>query len=273
MKKEILLPAAAWLGGIAGFFLRRWELATAYDPQLHLMRSSPAAWLLYALCGVLVVLFALACRGMGRQTRTPKQWLYAPSGGYIMLVVCAGFVLMASGLAGLWEQSGLYAKDRMRLLTHALCLLGGVTVLMVGRSVYRGLWTRNTPLLFMGPSFCTLIWLVVSYQANARQPETGLFVWQMLSGVAVVLALYGAVTLAMGRGGAGRTCVFSLAGIGLSLTTLADGHPLGFILMYLFALLYLTAQSWMLLRAASDRPWPERMPLGAEEETQTQTEE
>ena len=29
MKKEILLPAAAWLGGIGGYALRRWELAEA----------------------------------------------------------------------------------------------------------------------------------------------------------------------------------------------------------------------------------------------------
>ena len=273
MKKEILLPAVAWLGGIAGFALRRWELAGAYDPQLHLMRSSPAAWLLYALSVALLVLIVLACQGMGRQTRTPQQWLYAPSSGYIMLVVCASFVLMASGLAGLWEQSGQYVKDKMLLLTCALCLLGGATALMAGKSVYRGRWTKSTPLLFMGPSFCTLVWLVSSYQANARQPETRLFVWQMLSGVAVVLALYGTVTLAMGKGGAGRTCVFSLGGISLSLTTLADGHSLCFVLVYLFALLCLTAQSWMLLRTAFGRPWPERMPLGAEEETQSEEEE
>lgn len=273
MKKEILLPAVAWLGGIAGFALRAWELAATYDPQLRLMRTGPFTWLLYGLQVVLVLLFVLSCRGMGRKERTPQQWLYAPSTGYIVLMVSGGFALVASAMVGLWQQSGLYFKDKMLLLTWAVCLLGGVCVLMAGQSVYRGLWTKNTPVLFMGPSFATLVWLVAGYQANARQPETGLFVWQMLSGIAVVLALYGMVTLAVGKGGAGRTCVFSLTGISLSLTTLADGYDLCFVLMYLFALLCLTAQSWMLLRGAFGEPWSERMPEGAEEDGQGTEEE
>ncbi len=267
MKKEILLPAVAWLGGIGGFALRRWELATAYDPQLRLMQTVPATWLLWALSGALVVLFALCCRGM-RKDLCPKQWFYAPVTGYVMLMVISGFVLIASGFAGLWQQRVLFEKDTMRLLTGVLCLLGGACVLMAGRSVYRGLWDKNIPLLFMGPSFATLVWLIAAYQRNARQPETSLYVWQMLSGVVVVLAVYGMVTLAVGKGGAGRACLFSLMGISLTLTTLADGYDLPFVLMYLFALLYLTAQSWMLLCVASGR-----MPQGADKDEQEQTEE
>lgn len=273
MKKEILLPAVAWLGGIAGFALRSWELTTAYNPQLRLMHTGPVTWLLYAAMAALVLVFVVSCRGMGKEKRPPQQWLYAPSTGYAALVVCAGFVLMAGGLVGFWQQSDLYVKDRMLLLTYVFCLLGGVCVLLVGQSVYRGLWTKNTPILFMGPSFSTLVWLVAGYQANARQPETGLFVWQVLSGVAVVMALYSTVTLAVGKGGVRRTCVFSLMGISLSLTTLADGYDLAFVLVYLFALLYLTAHSWMLLCGAFGEPWTERMPQGADEDEQTDTEE
>ena len=264
MKKEILLPAAAWLGGIGGFVLRRWELAEAYDPQLRLMEAVPATWMLWVLSGVLLVLFALCCRKM-RKDLCPEQWFYAPVTGYIMLMVVSGFVLMASGFAGLWQQRLLFVKDKMLLLTGALCLLGGACVLVAGRSVYRGLWNKNVPLLFMGPSFATLVWLIAAYQRCARQPETSLYVWQMLSCVAVVLAVYGMVTLSVGKGGAGRTCLFSLMGISLTLTTLADGYDLAFVLMYLFGLLYLTAQSWILLCVASGR-----MPQGADEQAQTE---
>lgn len=272
MKKEVLLPAVAWLGGIVGFALRRWELATAYDPQLRLMQLVPATWLLWALSGALLALFALACRGMGKDRR-PEGWFYAPSTGYIMLVVASGFLLMAGGLAGLWQQRALFEKDKMLVLTGVLCLLGGACVLLAGQNTYRGLWSKQTPLLFMGPSFATLVWLIAAYQRNARQPETGLYVWQMLSAVAVVLAVYGMVTLSIGKGGAGRACLFSLMGVSLSVTALADGYDLCFVLVYLFALLYLTAQSWMLLRRTFGEPWPERMPQGADEDEQTDTEE
>lgn len=273
MKKEIVLPTIAWLGGIAGFALRAWELTTAYDPQLRLMQDGPATWLLYALEAALVLVFMVACRGMSRKDLPPRQWLFAPHTGYIMTMVCAGFVLMASALVGLWQQNNLFFKDKLYLLSYGVSLLGGVCVLMVGQSVYRGMWTKNTPLLFMGPSVCTLVWAVAGYQANARQPETGLFLWQVLSGIAVVLAIYGAVTIAVGKGGAGRTCVFSLAGITLSLTALADGYDPAGVLMYVFALLVLTAQSWMLLRNALGQPWRSRMPQGADEDEQAQTEE
>lgn len=272
MKKEIILPAVAWLGGIAGFALRAWELATAYDPQMHLMQDGPVTWLLCALEAALVLGFAVACRGMNRKGRDPRQWMYAPHSGYISVIVCAAFVLMASALVGVWQQSGLFFQDKLFLCSYVLSLLGGVCLLMAGQSVYRGLWTKHTPLTFMGPSLCTLVWAVAGYQSNARQPETGLFVWQVLSAVAVVLAIYGMVTLAVGKGGARRTCVFNLAGISLSLTALADGYDVAYVLMIVFALLTMTAQSWMLLRSAYGEPWPNRMPQGTDEGEQAQTE-
>lgn len=247
MKKEILLPTVAWLGGVAGFALRRWELATAYDPELRLMQQCPATWMLWALGAVLLVLFSLSCLSMGREKRSPAQWFYMPRTGYMTMAVCAGFLLMITGLVGFWQQRTLYHKEPVAMLCYVLCLVGGVCVLMMGQAVYRGRWSRNTPVLVMGPSFCTLVWLVATYQENARQPEVGLFVWQILSACAVVLALYGMVTLAIGKGGAGRTCVFTLMGISLSAITLADGHDLADTLLYLFAMIYLTAQAYLLL--------------------------
>ena len=36
MRKEIVLPAATVAVGAAGFLLRRWELATAFEPDTGL---------------------------------------------------------------------------------------------------------------------------------------------------------------------------------------------------------------------------------------------
>ena len=271
MKKETWLLTTAGIGGSVGLALRRIELSLAYNPELKLMSVCPATWLLWGLAAVLLFLFVVGCRDMGKKEYTPQQWLCASGDKeYIIAVVCGAFVLMAAGLVGLWEQSRVYHKNTMLLLTWGLCLVGGVCVLMAGQSAYRGRWSKNTPLLHMGPSFAGVVWLVAGYQEHARQPEIGLFVWQMLSGVAVVLALYGLVTLAVGKGGAGRTCVFCLMGISLSFITLADSHSMAFRLFYLFVAFYLSAQSIMLLRVAYG---PERMPRGAEEQEENTTEE
>ena len=152
-------------------------------------------------------------------------------------------------------------------------MCSGGCVLCAGQNAYRGLWSNYTPLLYMGPSFATLVWLIAVYQRNAKQPQAELYVWQMLSAVAVVLAIYTLVTLAVGRGGAGRACLFCLLGISLSVTALADGYDMPTMLVYLFALLHLTAQSRMLLRTAFGEPWPERMPQGADEDEPRDTKE
>ena len=267
MKKEDLLILTAGLGGGAGLALRRIELSLAYDPELKLMSAGPATWMLWGLAAALLILFVVGCRGMGKKEFAPKQWLYAPNKDYIVVVVCAAFLLMAAGLVGLWEQRLVYQKEPLQLMTWGLCLIGGVCTLMAGQSAYRGRWSKHTPLLHMGPSFATLVWLVAGYQDHARQPETGLFVWQMLSGVAVVLALYGLVTLAVGKGGAGWTCVFCPMGICLSYIAMADSNSVAFKLVYLFAVFYLTAQSVMLLRVACG---PERMPPEECEENSTE---
>ncbi|MBE6973004.1 MAG: hypothetical protein E7440_03875 [Ruminococcaceae bacterium] len=271
MKKEYLLPIVAGMGGIAGLALRRLELSLAYDPQLKLMRACPATWMLWGLAVVLLLLFAAGCRGMGKKEYTPQQWLCAPGDTeYILLVICAAFVLMVAGLVGLWEQIGSYRKNAMLMLTWVLCIVGGTVAIPAGRSAYRGQWSKYTPALYMGPSFATVVWLVAGYQDHARQPEMGLFVWQMLSGVTVVLALYGLVTLAVGKGGAGWTCVFCLMSISLSGITLADRHSIAFRMVYVFVIIYLAAQSSMLLRAAFGS---ERMPRGADADEQTEPEE
>lgn len=270
MRKDILLPATAWLGGAVGFVLRRWELTQAYDPQTRLMSVVPATWALGIMSAALFVVFALCCCGMGRN-RDPKQWFCAPSTGYIMLMVSAGFLMMASGLMGLWR-ADVQNMGMLLLAAYGLFIPGGVCVLLAGQTAYRRAWSKNAPLLVMLPSFATLVWLIACYQDNARQSQVGVYVWHILSAVAVVLAAYTLVTLAVGRGGAGRASLFSLMGIVLSGTTLADNmHKPATMLVYLFALLYLTAQSWMLLRAASGVPWPERM--CPEEDEQTDTEE
>ena len=42
MRKDIALPALAAAGGVAGFLLRRWQLACAYVPETGLFEIGRA---------------------------------------------------------------------------------------------------------------------------------------------------------------------------------------------------------------------------------------
>lgn len=272
MKKETVLPVLAWLGAAGGFALRGWELSVCYDPVSRRMAfPCPATGLLWALAAVLAVALFFLCRNMG--TNLPEFWFYDPSTPNVMLSTCAGFVLMAAGGLGLWTVRGPYPPDTLALLTYVCCLAGGAAVLVYASAVYRGRHTTRLPLPLMVLCIALLVWLVTSYQQHARQPITALFLWQMLAGVCIVLAVYNLITLSMGRGNAHRTVWFCLLSVPLTGISLADGLTLPFTLVSLAAMLLLTAQSRMLLRAAFGDPRPERMPQGTENDTPAQTEE
>ena len=264
MKKEWTLPVLAWLAAAGGFALRAWELAESYDPVSRRMAyPCSATGLLWALAAVLTAALFFLCRGMG--TRTPEDWFYDPSTGNTVLTTCAGFVLMAAGGLGLYERTVAYRTDTLALLTCLCCLVGGAATVAYAAFVHRGQHTAALPLPLMAICIAFVVWLVATYQQHARQPVTELFVWQILSGVCIVLAVYHLVTLSMGRGNALRTAALSLLCVPLTGIALADGLPLPFALISLSAMLLLTAQSRMLLRAAFGPPRPERMPAGSEQ--------
>ncbi|MBQ3134551.1 MAG: hypothetical protein IJB75_01920 [Oscillospiraceae bacterium] len=258
MKKQIWLPALAWVGGIAGFALRRWEWNTAYDSVTRLMSTTLAGGLLTALMIVLAVAFILGCRGVGR--RSAADWFYAPSGGYAMAALSGALVMLLGGGFGLRQLYAGGERNMMSLAAFLLLIVGGATAAVLAREIYRGIWSaKATPIMLMLPSFGALFWLVCVYQQHARQPEVQLYAWQLLSAVAIVLALYGQVTLSLDKGGAGRTCVYGLLAIALTPAALADGADFAHSLVWLGSAVWLTAQSYMLLNAAFGPERPERM--------------
>lgn len=266
MKKHILLPALAWVGGVAGFALRRWELNTAYDPQTHLMGVTLPGILLTVLMAALAVVFILTNRKM--PARVGADWFYAPASGYAMVSMTGGLLMLIAGGMGLKQMYAGGERNMMALLTFLLLIVSGATASVLAREVYRGIWsTQATPIMLMLPSFAVLFWLVTVYQQHARQPEVQLYAWQLLSAVAIMLALYGYASLSLEKGSAGRTCVYGLLAIAMAPIALADGVGLVHTLVWLGGAVWLTAQCYMTLGVAFDSDWPERMcPEEAEEQ-------
>ena len=75
MRKELVLPVTAAVSGAAGFFLRRWELASAFEADTGLpIPGMPATWALIALSAAAVLALALLCRGSHRVFPVPSTW-------------------------------------------------------------------------------------------------------------------------------------------------------------------------------------------------------
>ena len=75
MRKDLFLPGLSVAGGIAGFGVRRLQLASAYNPDTQLFSPGAAAtWVLLALIAGLAAVFLLA---LSRGKKRPDSFLAA----------------------------------------------------------------------------------------------------------------------------------------------------------------------------------------------------
>ena len=259
MGKKILLPAIAVAGGGAGFALRRWELATAFEPDTGLpIAGSPATTALIAL-SVLVaaVLLALSLlgkyprfEGYGQAFRARGNTLYAMAG------VLSAFLLIGAG--GLMAYDFVQGTNQLytRLIVAAMAVASGACVLVTVQGNFKGTGQGKYSVPLLIPAFAFCVWLIAAYQVRAGDPVQLDYVYELFAIIAGLLGLYFIAGFSFDKGKCGPAVFFSLLGVYFSLVTLADGHDLASMLLYGFAILYLLASSALLLYNAA-RPLPE----------------
>ncbi len=261
MRKEILLPALAVVGGGAGFALRTWQLSAAFDETTLLFRSgAPSTMALLILLTAAAAGLLLLVLGV-KAPRQGAEAFFCPETGYMTLMTAAGFLWIAAGLLGFLEMRTQLALWRMQtglpfplmlLLTALLCLPAGAGALMLGKGNYRCTRPAAYPLLATLPAYALLPWLVAVYQINSRQPALMLFAITMVGVVCAELGLYMAACFAFDRPKP-RLCIyFSLLAVVLLLTSLADRPGLFTAVMSMACVLLLLAQSWALLRGGAE---------------------
>ena len=242
MGKKILLPAIAVAGGGAGFALRRWELATAFEPDTGLpIAGSPATTALIAL-SVLVaaVLLALSLlgkyprfEGYGQAFRARGNTLYAMAG------VLSAFLLIGAG--GLMAYDFVQGTNQLytRLIVAAMAVASGACVLVTVQGNFKGTGQGKYSVPLLIPAFAFCVWLIAAYQVRAGDPVQLDYVYELFAIIASLLGLYCTASFSFERGRPFLTCLFSLLGAYFSLVTLADAHDLATILLYAFSIVYL----------------------------------
>lgn len=283
MRKALVLPAVAVAGGIGGFFLRRWELASAFEPGTGLpIPGAPATLALIGLSALVAVLFFVLCRG--KHNAFPKGYdqAFGAKGNtlYISAMVLAAFLLLASGVLLLMPDANQTAQQTAQgmnpvlsvlpRILQALLMLGSFfCVLALGKNNYRGEGKGkfNFPLLM--PAYMACMWLISAYQVRAGDPIRLDYIYELLAIIAALLGFYFMAGFSFGRGKVFLTSLFSLLGVYFSLVTLADAHSLSTVLLYGFTILYLLSGVIALLD--NDR---ERMcPAATDQPNETTTED
>ena len=257
MRKEILLPVVAVIGGGVGFGLRRWELATAFEADTGLpIAGATATTALIVLSVVMAV--ALLALSRGRYPdfggcdvafRAKGNTLYAMAG------VLSAFLLLGAGvLAGL---EFVRAEEPMYtyLIVGAMAIASGFCVLATVRNHFREAGKGRYSAALLVPAFTYCVWLIAAYQVRAGDPVQLDYVYELFAIIAALLAFYFIAGFSFEKGKPAVTVFFSLLAVYFSLTTLADQHSWSTVLLYCFTILYLLTNSAILLYNAA-RPLP-----------------
>lgn len=293
MKKAIVLPAAALLGGAAGFFLRRWELASAFESDTGLpIPGAPAFWALALWSAAMVGIVILLLRGRHHEFPGGYDQAFDAKGNTVCVTVTvlAAFLLLGAGVSMLmafpraYEEAlataSMTANPRMGALLSlvpkgvmALLAVGSFfSMLALGRNSYRGQGkgTRSLPLLL--PGYLAAFWLITAYQSHAGDPIRQDYIYKMFAILSILLAMCFIAGYSFEKGKFTRTALFSLLAVYFGLVILADGPDLTTALLLGGFLLYLTAAAAALI--SNDELRREQpASLQAEGETETNTEE
>lgn len=281
MRKDIALPALAAVGGVAGFLLRRWQLASAYVPETGLfVHGAPATCALLGLMGLLILAFALLVQG---DREGPEDFLPAfgcPEAGQMTVMAAAGLLMMLSGALGLkdglaqlqlWRAAPeLYpmASPGSQLLASALCLPAGLGVLLMGRAAYRNELDAAACRLAPFPALAGLVWLFATHLKHGVEPVLMKYGLGLLAVLLLTLAHYCAAAFLYERPRRRRTAFLALTGSAAGVISLADRPDLFTAAATLAFSLSALALGRALLRNTFGPPWPEgeRMPPPEEEE-------
>lgn len=276
MRKEIVLPALAVIGGLGGMGLRRWGLATAFEPETHLpIPAMPATWSLIALSVVMAAVLLLLCRGSQRPYPGGYDEAFSAKGStvYVVAVVLSAFLLLASALYTAYAFFVVRTTDLVitRLILAALCLVSFVCVLVTAKNNFRAAGKGKYSATLLMPAYTCCVWLIAAYQVRAGDPVQLDYIYELFAIIAVLLALYFTAGFSFEKGRVSQTALFSLLGIYFSIVTLADSHDLGVTLLYGFAIVYLLASSVILLKNAANPEIP--TPALTEDRTEELTDE
>ena len=274
MRKELILPVTAIAGGAIGFFLRRLELATAFEPDTGLpIEGMPVTWALIALSAAVAVVLLLLCLGVGKgfEGGYDQAFRARDAAPYMMGMTAGAFLTAAAGVLLLLKLPRLYAEASLEtsgfpmfslvpmVLLAVLCLCSAWSMLMLGKNNYRGEEKGKYSAWLLIPAYTCCMWLIVSYQEHSGDPIILDYVYQLFSVIAAVLGCYFLSGFGFGRSRPAAAAFFSAEAMYFALVTLADTHEPAFLLLYAGYFFYFAASTVALLFNLS-RPLGPRMP-------------
>lgn len=250
MKKNLVLPVVAVLGGAAAFVLRLLQNRTGFEPDtgLPIPGNIPAL----ALSGLLAVLAAVLCILVRKLPKDAEPGAVFPqdfstADSRLLLLPVTGVLLIAlSGLADLAQGLGIlpagvpYPADVYALTSNAEVLFSGfsqkillpmgilslasaVGLFLAVMSCHPREGRRQAPgtVLLITPAVL-VVRLVLTYRVDSVNPALERYYVELLALVFLTLGFYRLSSFAFLSGRTRRFALYTVPAVVLSLAALAD---------------------------------------------------
>lgn len=260
--------------GLAGLFLRRWQLATAFEPSTGLLIAGRPATAVLIAAGVLAAAILGALVWALFRGEAPKGYLAnlaAPNLIPGILTLLAGTLLFGAGVVGI-RNYFLHLDERVIRLIQAICLIPtGVCAGLIGllgqqRKEARGRFHGA----LLAPGYCACVWLVAAFQGHTANPNVMEYVVLLLGICCAIIASYAIASFSFEKSRPILCGFFAALGVVLLMTASAD-RPWGIDLLTLLGFeVYLLSQ---LICLVSCRVWPpelEKWTPPPQEETESE---
>jgi len=254
MKKQILLPLTAGVGGMAAFALRLWQMQTGFEPDTGLpVPGHPAGIALVVLLAVTAAVLVLLARTLPADRENAPSFpadFSTENAGLLMLPIAGVFLVAISGALDVLLGIGILESTSVQLpgigivflfvsspfsstihLVMGVLSLASAAALFIAVAVCRRKGTRehttvgNTWVLLL-PTLMLVVRLVLTYRVDSVNPSLAAYYVELLALVLLTLGFYRLSSFAFGAGRSRSFAAYSGGAVVLSLAALADSDAL-----------------------------------------------
>ena len=249
MKKHLLLPLLAVIGGICGAALRFLQNRSGFESATGLpIPGNPYAFLLPGLLLLTTALAVLLCMRLPRSYRSSDSlfadYFSTRSTAAVTILVAGMFLWCLSGAAGVIgggaqytvTADGLYypvsaAVQKTELLL-AVALIASALCIFPAAAVRRFKTLSYTGNLLLVPVVCLILRLTLSFREMSINASQQSYYVELLAMVLLALSLFRLSSFAFQDGNTRRFALYSVMSTVLCITALADAATLGDRLFY-----------------------------------------
>ena len=231
-KSAVVIPLLALAAGIAGFFIRRTELATAFETATGFAkRGAPITVILIVVSAAVLILAAVAGILVSSRMKAENDYSRAfkpKSFLYLGVSVVLGVIWLAADVMYFIDVYGKGTAGVLDIIFVFLAAASAFSVIFLSRGVFTGRGRTEMMIFSVVPSLFFCFWLILLYKNNAANPVILSFAYQCLAIAAAALSYYFSAGFVYRKAVTGKTVFSFIVTIFFCTLVLADhtGWPL-----------------------------------------------